>query len=41
LQLGDSYYRVARHDEAIAEYHKAADLGSRQAHRRLEQLDRG
>lgn len=40
LRLGDSYYRVARHDEAIAEYRKAAELGSRQARRRLEQLDR-
>lgn len=41
LQLGDAYYRVARHDDAIAEYRKAAALGSEQARRRLEQLDRG
>jgi tetratricopeptide (TPR) repeat protein len=40
LRLGDSYYRVARHDEALAEYRKAAELGSRQARRRLEQLAR-
>jgi tetratricopeptide (TPR) repeat protein len=41
LQLGDAYYRVARHDHAIAQYRKAAALGSSQARRRLEQLDRG
>jgi tetratricopeptide (TPR) repeat protein/predicted Ser/Thr protein kinase len=40
LRLGDSYYRVARHDEALAEYRKAAELGSRQARKRLEQLAR-
>ena len=40
LRLGDSYYRVARPDEAIAEYRRAAELGSRQARRRLEQLAR-
>jgi tetratricopeptide (TPR) repeat protein/tRNA A-37 threonylcarbamoyl transferase component Bud32 len=41
LRLGDSYHRVARHDEAIAAYRKAAALGSWKARRRLEQLERG
>ena len=41
VRVGDSYRALSRTDEAAAEYRQALQMGSRQARRRLDLLERG